>query len=112
MFINRRSLYSYANKEVNITHDRIHVPFLDRSDMRPRNMLLIPIFLGKQMAGILVTARVNLNDIYTSEEIALVKAVAMFLYDKKCIALPCTCGLQTSSYLLAECSIPPEAHRC
>ncbi len=79
-FFDEKTLaHLYAHKEVSITYDRIRVPFLDRSDLGSRNMLLTPIFLGKQIAGILVTARANLNNGYTFEEIALVKAVATLI---------------------------------
>lgn len=68
-----------ANKEVIITHDHLHVPFLDQSDLGNHNMLLTPIFLGEQLAGLLVIAKANPNEVYTTEEIALVKAVATLI---------------------------------
>ena len=69
----------YANKEVSITPDHIRIPFLDRSDLRTRSILLTPIFLGEQMAGVLVTAWANLHDEYSPEWIALVRAVATLI---------------------------------
>ncbi len=81
----------YANKEVSITHDRIHIPFLDRSDLGPRHLLLTPLFLGKQMAGILVIARADLHDGYTTEEIALVRAIATLIT----LVMECVLSLST-----------------
>lgn len=69
----------FANKEVSITHDRIRIPFLDRSDLEPCHLLLIPIVIGEQMAGTLVIANADLRDGYTPEEIALVKATAALI---------------------------------
>jgi len=94
----------YANKEVSITHDRIRVPFLDRFDLGSRNMLLTPIFLGKQIAGILVTAKANLNYVYTSEEIALVKAIATLIaLVIECVrALNKLDGTNTREFVLQE----------
>ncbi|GHO94598.1 hypothetical protein KSF_046460 [Reticulibacter mediterranei] len=68
-----------ANKEVRIPHDRVRLPFLDRDDLGPLTTLWMPIVLGKQLAGMLVIARDDLQDEYTPEEIALVRAIAMLI---------------------------------
>jgi len=56
------------------------------------------------MAGILVTAKANLNDVYTSEEIALVKAVATLItLVIECIrALNKLDGTNTREFVLQE----------
>jgi signal transduction histidine kinase len=104
-FFDEKTLaHLYANKEVSITHDRTHVPFLNRFDLGSRNILLTPIFLRKQIAGILVIARANLNDVYTSEEIALVKAVATLItLVIECVrALNKLDGTNTREFVLQE----------
>lgn len=65
-----------ANEEVIIRHDRIHTPFLDRSDLGPRMILAVPILLGKQLAGVLAITKAEAHDEYPLEEIALMKAAA------------------------------------
>lgn len=68
-----------ANKEMIISHNRIRLPFLDRDDLGPLTMLLMPIVLGEQLAGTLVIARDDHQNEYTPEEIALVRAIAMLI---------------------------------
>jgi PAS domain S-box-containing protein len=104
-FFDEKTLaHLYANKEVSITHDRIHVPFLNRFDLGSGNILLTPILLRKQIAGILVIAKANLNDVYTSEEIALVKAVATLItLVIECVrALNKLDGTNTREFVLQE----------
>ena len=79
-FLDKTTLaHLYANKEVSIIPDHIRIPFLDQSDLRTRSILLTPIFLGEQMAGVLVKAWANLHDEYSPEGIALVRAVATLI---------------------------------
>jgi len=65
-----------ANQEVVIPADRLHLPPGLREDFGTENLLLIPMFFEKQLAGGLVIAKAGFDSVYTPEEIELVKAVA------------------------------------
>jgi signal transduction histidine kinase len=64
-----------ANQEVILPADHLLLPRF-REDLGAENLLLIPMFLEKQLAGGLVIAKAGFDSEYTPEEIELVKAVA------------------------------------
>lgn len=64
-----------AKQEVTIQGDRVHLP-PDFGDLASENILLVPLFLGKHLTGLLCILKEGLESAYTSEEIELVKAVA------------------------------------
>ena len=65
-----------ANQEVILPADRLRLPPGLREDVGAKNLLLIPMFLEKQLAGALVIAKAGFDSGYMPEEIELVKAVA------------------------------------
>ena len=65
-----------ANEEVIIRPDRIHPPFLERFDLGPHAMLMVPILLGEQLAGALAITKAEAHGEYPPEEIELMKAAA------------------------------------
>ncbi|GHO79358.1 hypothetical protein KSD_71290 [Ktedonobacter sp. SOSP1-85] len=65
----------FEKKEVTLRGDRM--PYLpDAPDFSSESLLLTPLFLENQLAGILIITKVGVTSVYTSEEIALVKALA------------------------------------
>jgi PAS domain-containing protein len=75
-FIDETALASLlANQEVILPADRLHEPPGFREDLDAKTLLVIPVFLGKQLAGALVVARPDSLGAYSREEIELVKAV-------------------------------------
>ncbi|HKF38672.1 MAG TPA: GAF domain-containing sensor histidine kinase, partial [Ktedonobacteraceae bacterium] len=65
-----------ANQEAILPADRLHLPPGFQKDLGARKLLLIPMFLEKQLAGALVIAKAGFDSEYAPEEIELVKAVA------------------------------------
>jgi len=65
-----------ANQEVILPADRLRLPPGFREDYGAENLLLIPMFFEKQLAGALVIAKAGFDSGYAPEEIELVKAVA------------------------------------
>lgn len=65
----------FEEKEVTLRGDRVlHPP--GYPDFSSESLLLIPLFLEKQLAGVLFITKMGVTRVYTSEEIALVKALA------------------------------------
>jgi len=64
-----------ANKEAIVSTDHVRLPPGFQADFGAGNLLLIPIFLEKQLAGLLVISKIGFDSEYTPEEIELVKAV-------------------------------------
>ncbi len=65
-----------ANQEVILTADHLRLPPGVRADIGAENLLFIPLFLEKRLAGALVIGKAGFDSEYTPEEIELVKAVA------------------------------------
>src|SRR5260370_12760116 len=65
-----------ANQEVILPADRLRLPPGFREDYGAENLLLIPMFFEKQLAGALVIAKAGFDSGYAPDEIELVKAVA------------------------------------
>ena len=66
----------FADQEVVLPTDRMHLPPGFRTDSVPKNHLLLPLFLEQQPVGLLAIAKAGVDSGYTPEEIELVKAVA------------------------------------
>lgn len=69
----------YSHEVAIIPYTRIHLPFHDQSNWSALLTLHAPIFIGKNLAGILLIARSNTGNIYTPEEITLAKSVATLI---------------------------------
>jgi signal transduction histidine kinase len=65
-----------ANQEVILPAGRLRFPPGFWEDFGDKNLLLLPMFLEQQLAGVLVIAKACFDNEYTPEEIELVKAVA------------------------------------
>ncbi len=65
-----------ANQEVILPSDCLRLPPGIRADIGAENLLFIPLFLEKRLAGALVIGKAGFDSEYTPEEIELVKAVA------------------------------------
>lgn len=66
----------YINQEVIIGADRLHFPAGNLADFGAAVLLMVPLFLGQRLAGILVIAKQGWDKGYSQEEIDLIKAVA------------------------------------
>jgi PAS domain S-box-containing protein len=65
----------FEKKEVTLRGDRmLYLP--GAPDFSSESLLLIPLFLENQLAGVLKITKAGVTSVYTSEEIALVKALA------------------------------------
>ena len=64
-----------AKREVILAGNRVHLP-PSFGDLASENLLLVPLFLEKQLVGALSIIKAGLDSVYTPEEIELVKAVA------------------------------------
>ncbi|GHO63603.1 hypothetical protein KSC_024950 [Ktedonobacter sp. SOSP1-52] len=69
----------YSGEMIIIPYTRIHLPFHEQSDRSTLLTLHAPLFIGKQLAGILLIARSNSGNAYTPEEITLAKSVATLI---------------------------------
>jgi len=65
-----------ANQEVILPSDCLRLPPGIRADIGAENLLFIPLFLEKRLAGALVIGKAGFDSEYTPEEIELVKAIA------------------------------------
>lgn len=65
----------FEKKEVTLPGDRVRHP-PGYPDFSSESLLLIPLFLGKQLVGILLITKAGVTSTYTPEEIALVKTLA------------------------------------
>jgi len=65
-----------ADQEVMLPSDCLRLPPGIRADIGAENLLFIPLFLEKRLAGALVIGKAGFDSEYTPEEIELVKAVA------------------------------------
>lgn len=76
-FLDETALASLlANQEAILAADRLREPLGFREDLGAKTLLVIPIFLEKQLAGALVVARADSPGAYSMEETEFVKAVA------------------------------------
>lgn len=65
----------FEKKEVTLRGDSVpHSP--GHPDFSSESLLLVPLFLEKRLAGVLIITKVGVTSVYTSEEMALVKALA------------------------------------
>lgn len=64
-----------AKQEVIVQGNRVHLPPIF-GDLTSQNILLIPLFLGKRLTGLLCIIKESQENAYTAEEIELVKVVA------------------------------------
>ncbi|EFH79785.1 PAS/PAC sensor signal transduction histidine kinase [Ktedonobacter racemifer DSM 44963] len=69
----------YSGEVVILPYSRIHLPFYERSDRNGLLTLHVPLFVDKQLAGILLIARSDSDNAYTPEEITLAKSVATLI---------------------------------
>ncbi|GLV60735.1 hypothetical protein KDH_75540 [Dictyobacter sp. S3.2.2.5] len=65
----------FEKKEVILRGDRVRHPH-GYTDFSSESLLLVPLFLEKRLAGVLVIMKAGVTSIYTPEEIDLVKALA------------------------------------
>lgn len=65
-----------SHQEVILEASRLRLPIGFQSPFGAEKLLLVPLFLEEQLAGVLCLAQAGLESVYTSEEIAFVKMVA------------------------------------
>jgi signal transduction histidine kinase len=64
-----------ARQEVVIPGNRVHIP-PGFANLDSESLLLVPLFVGRQLTGMLAVVKAGVDSVYTPEEIELVKAVA------------------------------------